>query len=547
MPRSPQSPVTASLPRGIVPPLVAALGAALGAALLATLVAVPSPAQAPAQAPTPRGFERAQAFIVEAMQREGIPSVAVAVAKGGKILWEEGFGWADRERQRPATAHTIYSLASISKPITATGLMMLVEERKVELDAPVNQYLGRGQVTGLAGEASGATVRRVLTHTAGLPLHYQFVYEGGGYTLPSMDESIHRYGILVNPPGEVYQYSNMGFGILGEVIARTARWEITDYLSPRSRSAEMTFADFMRTRVFLPLGMTHSAIGRAPGLERFAAVRYDDLDRPIPYYEFDHDGASQAWSSAHDLVRFGMFHLKDHLKDQKPILSDTTLDLMQRTATTESATASRGLPWSILDDHGFRKITHGGGMPGVSTTLALYPAEDLAVVVLTNRTNRATASIAEELLAAVLPKYDTALREARRQPRPAPAGLRFEPAAGLVGKWSGTLVTWQQTIPLALDVAADGRVSMRLGDQLESVLNSVSAQGPHLTGRALGTIPTPDARRHPHEILLDLRLRNGRLGGQASAHAVSLPGDPVQTYGGLYMLTSYVDLTRQSP
>lgn len=531
MPRPRQSSLTASMAKRVAILLVAAI--------------VSAPLHA--QAPTPPAFESVRAFIVEAMRQEGIPSVAVAVSKGGRILWEEGFGWADRENQIPATANTVYALASISKPVTATGLMMLVEERTVDLDAPVNRYLGRGKVTGLAGDPSGATVRRVLTHTAGLPLHFQFVYEGGGYTLPSMDESIARYAILVNPPGEVFEYSNMGFGILGEVIARTARWEITDYLSPVSRSAGMSYTDYMRTRVFQPLDMTHTSIGRAPGLERFAAMRYDDLDRPIPYYEFDHDGASQVWSSVHDLVRFGMFHLKDHLKEQKAILRDSTIDLMQRVAVKESETSSRGLPWSVNDDHGLRRITHGGGMPGVSTTLALYPTEDVAVVVLTNRTNKSMPRIAEELVAAVVPKYETALRAARRQVRPAPAAPRFEPAPGLVGRWAGSLVTWEQKIPLQLEVQQNGRVFMHLGDQLESTLNSVNAQGVRLRGRAFGTIPTPDATRHAHEILLDLRMRGNRLGGQASAHAVTAPGDRVQTSYGHYMLSSYVDLVKQSP
>jgi hypothetical protein len=293
--------------------------------------------------------------------------------------------------------------------------------------------------------------------------------------------------------------------------------------------------------------MMHSSIGIGPGLERFAAVRYDDLDRPIPYYDFDHDGASQVWSSAHDLVRFGMFHLKNHLKDQKAILRDSTIDLMQRVSIKESETASRGLPWSILDDHGIRRITHGGGMPGVSTTLSLYPTEDVVIVVLTTKTNRSMPRIAEEVLAAVVPGYELALREERRRPRPTPPGLRFEPAPGLVGRWSGNLVTWQQKIPMELDVAQDGRVSMRLGDQLESALTRVNVQGTRLTGRARATIPTPDANRHPHEILLDVRLKDGRLGGQASAHAVTIPGDRVQTSYGHYMLTSYVDLAKQLP
>src|SRR5947207_3814652 len=74
-----------------------------------------------------------------------IPSLAVAVARDGEIIWEEGFGWADRENRVPATEHTMYSLASISKPITATGLMVLKEQGKIELDQPINDYLGEAK------------------------------------------------------------------------------------------------------------------------------------------------------------------------------------------------------------------------------------------------------------------------------------------------------------------------------------------------------------------------------------------------------------------
>src|SRR5438309_2553637 len=106
-----------------------------------------------------------------------IPSLAVAVARNGTILWEEGFGWADRENRVPATEHIMYSLASISKPITATGLMVLEEQGKLDLDHPINDYLGEAKVRAWIGNAADATVRRVANHTSGLPLHWHFFYE----------------------------------------------------------------------------------------------------------------------------------------------------------------------------------------------------------------------------------------------------------------------------------------------------------------------------------------------------------------------------------
>ena len=198
-------------------------------------------------------FDSVRAFIRRQMVETSAPSLAVAVARDGKILWEEGFGWADREKRIAATEHTLYSLASISKPITATGLMVLVQAGKIDLDRPVNDYLGDAKLRARVGDAAQATVRRVANHTSGLPLHYQFFYADEPYRRPSMDETILRYGNLVTVPGEKYEYSNLGFGILDYVIARTSG---------------RPYEDFMRQEVFQKLGLTHTSVGIGPGLEK---------------------------------------------------------------------------------------------------------------------------------------------------------------------------------------------------------------------------------------------------------------------------------------
>ncbi|MGH7482916.1 MAG: serine hydrolase domain-containing protein [Longimicrobiales bacterium] len=475
-------------------------------------------------------FDSARARILRVLEEESLPSLAVAVAEDGRIVWEAGFGWADRERRIPATEHTMYSLASISKPITATGLMTLVEDGRIDLDRPANDYLGPGRLTGLAGPASAATVRRVLSHTAGLPLHYEFFYENEDHAERSMDVAIARYGILVNPPGEVYQYSNLGFGIIDHIIAR---------VSGRS------YPEFMRAEVFDPLGMTRSSVHVGPGLAPYAAQRYDSELRPIPYYDFDHDGGSAVYSSAHDLVRFGMFHLKDRLHTQRRILEDATIDAMQRVHTPGPTDSGYGLGWGIdADVFGFRRVAHSGGMPGVSTALHLYPDEDVAVVVLTNRgAGGAVYRIAEDLAAAVLPGFAAALREARSrragQTRAADDDRHgFEPPAELIGEWTGALRTYEGETPIEIVVQPDGDVHVTLEGELRALLNDVAYEDGNLTGRFAGTIPSADARRHPHTIRLDLRLReDGVLSGQASAQTVRPP-----IY---FALTSYVELRRE--
>src|SRR5215210_6719647 len=184
-------------------------------------------------------FDRVRELMRTQLIERALPSLAVAVARNGVMLWEEGFGWADRANRIPATAHTLYSLASISKPITTTGLMILHERGLIDLDRPLDDYLGDAKLTARIGSAVDATVRRVANHTAGLPLHYQFFYADQPQRPPPFDETIRRYANLITLPGERYQYSNLGYGLLDHVIARLSG---------------QTYANFMRREVFLPLG-----------------------------------------------------------------------------------------------------------------------------------------------------------------------------------------------------------------------------------------------------------------------------------------------------
>jgi CubicO group peptidase (beta-lactamase class C family) len=473
-------------------------------------------------AQTPAQFAEARAFIRQVMAERDLPSVAVAVVKDGKIVWEEGFGWADRERRLPATERTPYSLASVSKPITATGLMVLAERGAVDLDRPANDYLRRAKLSGLAGGASGATVRRVLSHTAGLPLHYEFFYRDAPYGERKMEDAIARYGILVYPPGTAYLYSNLGYGVIDQII---------EFVSGQS------YAEFMRSEVFEALGMRRSSVHLPAEWEGVAAQRYDARRQPIPYYDFDHDGGSAVHASAHDLARFALFHLKTPLADQRRILKDSTIDAM-RQIQTPPGSGNYALGWFVGEDRGFLRVWHTGGMPGVSTVLSLYPAEKLGVVVLLNVSDgEGRSRIYERVVEAALPGYRVARRE------PAPAGGEFGDRSGeipgeLRGEWIGVLRTYEGEVPFRLAVRGKDDIHVALGDQLETLLNEVryEKQEGVLAGRFAGTIPTSDAMRRPHQVLLRLWYRDGKLAGQATAQTRT---DPVY-----FALSSYVELER---
>lgn len=476
------------------------------ALLASTLLLAPSLALA-----QPDRWAAPRAEIKQFMADSGLVSVSVAVAQHGAIVWEEAFGYADRDKKIPATPNTMYSLASISKPFTATGLMVLVERGKVDLDRPANDYLGEGKLTGLAGDASGATVRRVLSHTAGLPLHYQFFYANEPYARTPNDVAISRYGILVSPPGERWEYSNLGYGIIDEII---------------SRASGATYPDFMRDNVFLPLGLTHTRVVTAAPHDSGVTQRYNRQGQLLPFYDFDHRGASAIYSSAHDLVRFGMYNLGDHVSGQRAILKPATRDMMHRPVPP----GHYGLGWIVDSQPGINEFSHTGGMPGVQTALTLFPDDDVAIVVLTNMYCN-IEPIYRAVKRAILPKYaDTT--------PPLKSNKRSGPPSALVGQWTGTVRTWEHTIPMALAIASDGSVRGHVADEPDAPGTEVEWGDSTLVARIAGAMPTSDAQHWPHSILLQLRLRDGKLTGMATAQTTA---DPVH-----FALTSYVALVNQS-
>jgi CubicO group peptidase (beta-lactamase class C family) len=463
-------------------------------------------------------FEPIRAAINKGLTESNLPSIAVAVARDGKIIWEQGFGLADRENRTPATEHTLYSVASVSKPLTATGLMVLVQRGKIDLDKPLDDYLGEAKLKARIGNAADATVRRVANHTSGLPLHYQFFYDDESFHPPARDETIRRYANLVTPPGEQFQYSNLGYGLLDFVIERVG---------------EKKYADFMREEIFLPLGMTHTSVDVGPGLEPHQAIRYTPGGKRIPFYTFDHPGASAVYSSAHDLVRFAMFHMKEHLLDQRQILSDETIDAMQVSPGNEAGGYAIG--WGKFKNaRGYECVQHTGGMPGVSTTVRFVPSRRLAVVVLANSRSPLAYRLPDMIVDLLLPEQESEKKaattnesaEAKEEPKkeepnkeePKAEESDQQPAKlkDLAGNWRGEIVTYQGSTPLRLTVKETGDVHVRLGDQLVTLLSNASFRNGILRGQFAGKVPYDDNRGRDYLIQLELKRRDDKLTGAAS-------------------------------
>ena len=464
-------------------------------------------------------FSEVRAHIEQLVAGGEVPSMAVAVARDGEIIWKEGFGLADRENNIPATEHTTYALASISKSITATGLMILVERGLVNLDNSINDYLGEVKLQARVGDVEDATVRRIASHTAGLPLHAQHYYDNDPYQTPLIEETIRRYGYLVTAPGERYQYSNLGYGLLGLVI---------------SSVSGQSYADFMRMEVFVPLGMNHTSVHIGPGLEEAQSVKYTPEGLVVPPCDSDSPGASAIYSSAHDLIRFAIFHLKNDLPDQKAIISGAAIDEMQRPGPEtgpmkewEHEGSGYGIGWFIgVTEEGLRGVYHNGGTVGVSTDLTLVPEEGLAVTVLSNTHSQWPDVIQIEILRTLLPdRFEEITGPASELVKEPP----FVPTPDLIGSWKGFIYTYEGRKSLNLEIEESGSVFVTLRNQPRTLLQNVSYRedcprwnnfggGSFLWGWLSGELGTEDVDRgRPYKAWLELKLRDNVLNGSLIA------------------------------
>ncbi|HVI57932.1 MAG TPA: serine hydrolase domain-containing protein [Luteimonas sp.] len=444
-------------------------------------------------------FARIRGSIEAEVASGRLAGVGIALVKDGRVAWEAGFGHADRAAGRHATAHTPFSIASTTKPITTTALMTLVAAGRLRLDAPANDLLGDARIVDARGPAQAVTLRRLATHTSGLPTFFAMYPEGGTARQPGMDALIRDYGRLVAPVGERYEYSNLAYGILAHVVARASGQEYGRYL---------------REHVFDPLGMHDSFFDTEPGRRDRMAVRYGDDGQPLPFYLTATPGSGEVYASAHDLARFALLHLGRAPRDAARILDDARLDELHRPAVAMAPTQWYAMGWQVLRAPGRAEaLYHGGGQSGVDTEFVLVPSAGAAVVVLGNQRDREfLAALRDRLLAVAVPGWQGL------PPPPAPSLEPLRPLHDYVGIWRGTLLAQGREVATVLRVAHDGAATLALGEAPARPVADFGLIDGLLSGETEGRVGSPDTEReHVGQLSLNLKRRGERLDGEIIA------------------------------
>ena len=475
-------------------------------ALVAASVGAMMPASISGASVTVRGtfdFEPVRQRILEAVAQGRATGVAVAVAQGGRIIWEEGFGWANREAGLKATAHTPFSLASITKPFTTTTLMTLAAEGKLSLNDPANKYLQNSKITGPNGNPEQATLRRMGAHVGGLPSMFEHFFVGEATQPPSPDMLLRDYGRLAYPPGSCYEYGNIGYSALGAVA---------------SNVTGLDFGPSMTLRVLQPLGLRDSFFGTDRARLKTSAAGYDDSGNRIPYYTTSTPPSGALYASAHDLARFAMFNLKNDLGSTHSRILDARWidDLHQPVFTGPSGTATTFGWFSARAKSGLQTIFKSGGQPGVATILHMVPSENLAALVLTNRSDGSdfAFSVCDQMLKMILPQW------AQPDENVGPPRSAFVATPEFLGVWEGKLWNGGADMRARLEIKSSDTATLALGDKAAEKVVEMQSEGTALTGKTVGIIQSTDAiRDEATDFSLKLTRENGKLVGRILASA----------------------------
>lgn len=336
-----------------------------------------------------------------------VPGLAVGVWQEGRVVYRAGFGTTALPGGRPVTPATIFHMASVTKPFVATAVVQLVEQGKVGLDQPITAYLPYFRIRG--PQAAEITVRQVLTHTAGLPDVTDYHWgsaESGNDALERWVRTL-ADSSLTAAPGERWRYSNIGFEVLADLIAKVSG---------------LPFEVYVQRQILTPLGMRKSTLLMdvdstllAFGHEADSAGTYQ---QSLVYpYNRRHAASSTLHSNVDDMLRWAAANLAGGALEGARIVADSSYrDLWGRQHDMTAALVARakqagapmpydsvamGLSWFLPWRDGRRLVFHSGGDTGFRTHLVLAPDRQTAVVVMTNGDGAEVGELAAALLAAV--------------------------------------------------------------------------------------------------------------------------------------------------
>jgi CubicO group peptidase (beta-lactamase class C family) len=311
-------------------------------------------------------------------RQSSCPGLAVGVVKDHQLVYARGFGVANLETGGDVTTRTLFHMASVTKPFAATSIIQLLEGERLSLDDPIVEHLPYFELKD--ERYPTLTIRQFLTHSSGM------ADEDIHWDDPEYDEgALERYvrsladRELLFEPGEMFNYSDLAFDVLGDLIAKVSG---------------QPFADYVKEHVLLPLGMNDSSIliqDVDPALLAMGHVQEEGGEIQVTeHYAYDrrHGPSSCLYSNVVDMSRWAIANMNRGELDGTRILDESSYELLWAPAVEVGVRDYRpvhlGLSWFLSEYAGYQTVYHGGGDIGYITYLIMAPDAGVAVIVLSN-------------------------------------------------------------------------------------------------------------------------------------------------------------------
>jgi len=308
-----------------------------------------------------------------------VPGASVVVISGGRVVVRRAYGMADLEHRIAATPETDYRLASVSKQFTAMAVMLLAKDGKLRYDQP-----GRDFLPELPAAARSVTVRHLLNHTSGLWDYEDLIPETRTAQLDDRDvlALLDSKDSLYFPPGSQYRYSNSGYVLVGLIVAR---------------ASGMSFPEFLRARIFEPLGMG-ATVAHVEGSDTIPRRAYGYSPRGGAFVQTDQSvtsatlGDGGIYTNVDDMTRWDEALSGTSLVDSAALELATTPPQLPGGAPTQY-----GFGWFVDSYRGEQRWRHTGETSGFRNAIQRFPRRRLTIIVLTNRSSGEPEAIAERI------------------------------------------------------------------------------------------------------------------------------------------------------
>jgi len=364
-------------------------------------------------------FSALDKTIREELKITNTPGCAVAIVSGNDIVYAKGFGVADIETGQPVAPDTLFRVGSTSKVFTAITLVSLAEEGKVDLSKPIGYY-----IPNLSTNLSKVTASQLLSHTAG------FKDAAPSYGLHDESELARcmlslNDSILFAEPGEVFSYSNIGFGMVGYLVEKIGK---------------KTYADQIDERIFRPLGMNRTTfkptLAMTYPLSQGHSVNANGTSVVRPYS--DNAGfwpSGFVFSSVNDMAHLAIALMNNGSLEGRQVISPKVIEEMSK-PRAEMASAyengSYGYGLMIYDRLGQKVVGHDGAIEGFTSNFMMVPEHKFALIILANADDRHFPNSTEKAFRLMLPLKEKAA--------PVPPTVNQSETAGYVGNYSGIKV-----------------------------------------------------------------------------------------------------------